>query len=204
MSTVFNEVRNASTVPNAFDVIDVSSNSGSALQQLDRQLLATWLNFANGSYEYAGLVDADGNGIPETPFFSLLATIEAVRLDPDGHRGCAARAARHPPAHQRLVDARREGASRQGPLPAQPSLPGSGSSARTVVPWPLARDAEAASERLHPVGQPSQARSLAASAPPTPSSETSTTSRPSSRARSTRARLAEAYLATFASDSETT
>ena len=82
ISSVFDEERDASTVAKAFDVIDVSGNGGSALQQLDRQLLTTWLNFANGSYDYAGLVDADGNGIPETPFSSLLAAVEAARLNP--------------------------------------------------------------------------------------------------------------------------
>ena len=70
-------------MPKAFDVIDVSRQrrvllSSSSTDSCWRR----WLNFANGSYELRGLVDADGNGIPETPFFSLLATIEAARLNP--------------------------------------------------------------------------------------------------------------------------
>ena len=98
----------------------------------------------------------------------------------------AAQAGRHPPARAELVNR-------------------SGSSARTVVPRPGSLEtSSSASERFHPVGQPSKPRSPTGSAPPTPSSETSTTSRPSSRTSSTCARLAEAYLATFVSDSETT
>ena len=68
----------------------------------------------------------------------------------------------------------------------------------------LARDTEAA-RRAFPLGRAAHAGPIPpGAAPPTPSSETSTTRTPSSQARLTWARLAAAYLATFASDSETT
>ena len=38
------------------------------MQQLDRQLLTAWLNFANGAFEYGELVDTDGNGVGDTAF----------------------------------------------------------------------------------------------------------------------------------------
>ena len=82
MSLVFNEVRDASTVPNAFDVLSVKQNEGIALQQLDRQLLTAWLNFANGAFEYGELVDTDGNGVGDTAFSVVMTTAESIRLNP--------------------------------------------------------------------------------------------------------------------------
>ena len=82
LSNVFNEVTDASTVAKAFDVLYVGGNGGSAKQQLDRQLLAAWLNFANGSFEYGGLVDTNGDLVPDTPFSTVMTTAEAVRLNP--------------------------------------------------------------------------------------------------------------------------
>jgi hypothetical protein len=82
MSNVFDEVRDASTVAAAFDVLGVSGNGGDASQHLDRQLLAAWLNFANGAFDLTELVDADGDGTAETQFAAVLAAAEAVRLNP--------------------------------------------------------------------------------------------------------------------------
>ncbi len=82
MSAVFDEVRDASTVAKAFDVLFVGGNGGSPVQQLDRQLLTAWLNFANGGFEYTQLVDTDGNGIPDTAFSAVLANAESIRLNP--------------------------------------------------------------------------------------------------------------------------
>lgn len=81
MSAVFNEVRDASTVANAFDAMFVGGSNGSAQQQLDRQLLAAWLNFANGGFLYGELVDTDGNGSDDTAFSDVMAAAEAVRLN---------------------------------------------------------------------------------------------------------------------------
>jgi hypothetical protein len=82
VSRVFDEVRDASTLPAAFLVVNVARNSGSALEQLDRELLVAWLNFAAGAVDYAQLVDTNGDGIADTPFSAALGAAEAVRLDP--------------------------------------------------------------------------------------------------------------------------
>ena len=83
MSTVFNEVRDASAVAAAFDVMFMGQNGGSELQQLDRQLLAAWLNFANGAFDYTELVfDSNGDGVADTQFSAVMAAAEAVRLNP--------------------------------------------------------------------------------------------------------------------------
>jgi Zn-dependent metalloprotease len=82
MSQVFNEVTDASTVAKAFDVLNVANNGGSATQQLDRQLLTSWLNFANGGFEFGQLVDTNADGVPDTPFSAVLANAESVRLNP--------------------------------------------------------------------------------------------------------------------------
>jgi serine protease len=82
MSQVFDEVTDASTVPKAFNVLAVSSNNGSATQLLDRQLLASWLNFAHGALTLTTLVDTDGVGGADTPFGTVIAQAEAARLNP--------------------------------------------------------------------------------------------------------------------------
>lgn len=82
VSTIFNEVTDASTVAKAFNVLDVAGNNGSATQQLDRQLLAAWLNFANGGLGFTQLVDTNGDHVADTPFSTVLATAENVRLNP--------------------------------------------------------------------------------------------------------------------------
>jgi PKD domain len=82
MSAVFNEVRDASTVAAAFDVLNLSHNHGSAIEQLDRQILTAWLNFANGAFDYTELVDTGGKGAAAIPFGTVMATAEAVRLNP--------------------------------------------------------------------------------------------------------------------------
>ena len=82
MSLVFDEVRNAATVAAAFDVLNVKSNGGSASEHFDRQLLAAWLNFANGAFDLTELVDTDGDDTAETQFAAVLAAAEAVRLNP--------------------------------------------------------------------------------------------------------------------------
>jgi hypothetical protein len=82
MSTVFDELRNASTLALAFGVLNVSQNGGTMSEIFDRQLLAAWLNFANGSIAYAQLVDTNGDGTPDTTFAAAIAAAEAVRTNP--------------------------------------------------------------------------------------------------------------------------
>ena len=82
MSLVFHEERDASTFENAHDVLFVKQNQGSAEENLDRQLLAVWLNFANGSFGFDELVDTDGDSIPDTIFSDVVDAAETVRLNP--------------------------------------------------------------------------------------------------------------------------
>lgn len=82
VSRIFSEVRAAATMPEAFVVVNVSQNSGSELEQLDREILVVWLNFAAGAIGYDQLVDTDDDGIADTPFVQVMQTAETVRLDP--------------------------------------------------------------------------------------------------------------------------
>jgi PKD domain len=82
MSTVFQEVRDASTVALAVDVLFQKQNGGSAVEHLDRQLLTAWLNFANGAIALTQLVDTNGDRVPDTPFVTVMSNAETVRLNP--------------------------------------------------------------------------------------------------------------------------
>ncbi|HYG57099.1 MAG TPA: hypothetical protein VD902_03425 [Symbiobacteriaceae bacterium] len=44
--------------------------------------MCSWLNFANGAIGYDELMDTDGDGVADTPFYVAMAGAEAVRLDP--------------------------------------------------------------------------------------------------------------------------
>lgn len=81
MSAVFDEQRPLSTHAQARDALK-SVNSSGARHILDQQLVAVWLNFANGALDLDELVDTDGDGIADTAFEDVVATAEAVRLDP--------------------------------------------------------------------------------------------------------------------------
>jgi hypothetical protein len=82
MSTVFSELQLVNNVAQAFDTLNISNNSGSETQKLDRELLAAWLNFANGAFDLTELVDTDGKGGPDTMFATVMANAEAVRIGP--------------------------------------------------------------------------------------------------------------------------
>ncbi len=71
VSAVFNEVSDASTIAAAFDVLTVN-NGSPQLKQLDQQLLAALVNFANGGLSVTDL--------------TAIAAAEAVRLNPASTR----------------------------------------------------------------------------------------------------------------------
>jgi hypothetical protein len=85
MSQVFHEVRNASTVAAAAAIL-ADPTSGSLIDALDRQMLAAWLNFANGSVALSDLVDTHGNKALDGTFGDAMALAEAVRLNPASTR----------------------------------------------------------------------------------------------------------------------
>jgi hypothetical protein len=82
MSTVFNEARDASTIPLAHNDIFVAGLKGRVIQQLDRQLLTAWINFANGGVELDELLDTDGDGTLDTSYIDVMTTAEAIRNAP--------------------------------------------------------------------------------------------------------------------------
>ena len=85
MSSVFNELRNAST-PAAATAVLTTSGSSSMRDIMDAQLLAAWLNFADGRVGLADLVDTNFNHVVDTPFGTAIATAEAVRANPASTR----------------------------------------------------------------------------------------------------------------------
>jgi hypothetical protein len=87
VSNVFSEVRDASTIEAAYDVMHLKQNGGSTIEQLDRELMQAWLNFANGAVGYFELLDTDKDGVGDTPFHEIVAVAESVRLDPDASVG---------------------------------------------------------------------------------------------------------------------
>ena len=85
MSSVFDEMRSAATVAEAFNVLKLPGNS--ARDRLDRELLAAWLNFANGAFDLTELIDTNGDGTGDTTFAAVMANAEAVRLNPASTSG---------------------------------------------------------------------------------------------------------------------
>jgi hypothetical protein len=81
-STVFDDVRDASTVELAADILKINGNGGSEAEKLDRELLVAWLNFANAAFDLGDPVDTDFDLVPDTPFGEALANAETVRADP--------------------------------------------------------------------------------------------------------------------------
>ena len=82
VSAIFSEVRAASSMDAAFAVVNVRQNTGSELEQLDREILVAWLNFASGAMGYSQLLDTNGDKTNDTPLYQVMRTAEAVRLDP--------------------------------------------------------------------------------------------------------------------------
>lgn len=82
MSTVFNEVTDVSTLQKAITLLQ-KSGSPSAEDQFDIQLLAAWLNFADGRVALNDEVDVDGKKGLDMTFGDLITQAEQVRLDPN-------------------------------------------------------------------------------------------------------------------------
>jgi hypothetical protein len=81
MSRVFDERTAAATFAQAYDVLDTSATS--QMNELyDQQLLAAWLNFANGAIEWNQLVDTNGDKTADTPFLTAIGNAESLRIDP--------------------------------------------------------------------------------------------------------------------------
>lgn len=86
VSDVFHEVRDVSTLQAAHARLFPQGGPVSKIDQLDRDLLTAWLNFANGAVEWDELVDAAGGPEVETPFHVAMENAEAVRLNPASTR----------------------------------------------------------------------------------------------------------------------
>lgn len=82
VSSVFHELTDASTPALARGVLRNPSVASDVRIQLDRQLLAAWLNFANGAVAWDELVDTDGDGVADTEFGVVISAAEADRLNP--------------------------------------------------------------------------------------------------------------------------
>lgn len=81
MSAVFGELRAAGTFSQAGAVLQPKKSDGSMTVELDQQLLAAWLNFADGAYGWDTLVDTNRDGVADTAFSTAVMAAEAVRLD---------------------------------------------------------------------------------------------------------------------------
>jgi hypothetical protein len=82
LSAVFGEHRDAATPGDAYDVLFLQQNGGSALEQLDRELLVAWLNVAAGGLRWDQGVDLNHDGIPDATCMDVLHHAESVRCDP--------------------------------------------------------------------------------------------------------------------------
>jgi len=85
MSSVFHQRTDASTFLRSEDVLE--TNQTSVINELfDQQLLAAWLNFANGAVDWNRLVDTNGDRTADTRFLDAIAAAERLRLDPSTTR----------------------------------------------------------------------------------------------------------------------
>lgn len=87
VSAVFSEARDASTIGAAWAVLNLPHNGGSELEQLDRELMVAWLNFASGAMDYDQLVDTNADGVADTALNVVMQTAEAARLNPSSSPG---------------------------------------------------------------------------------------------------------------------
>ena len=76
MSSVFEGL----TPAQAYAIL--ASTSSQPRPLLSKQLLAAWLNFANGSYDLGTPVDTNGDNVNDSTFGAVLAAAEAVYNNP--------------------------------------------------------------------------------------------------------------------------
>jgi len=86
LSVVFGELRNAGTLAQAGNVLQPRGNSGDTRPLLEQQLLAAWINFANGAFGWHDLVDTNRDGVPDTAFSVAVMEAEATRANPASTR----------------------------------------------------------------------------------------------------------------------
>ena len=82
VSGVFGERRSLESIDQAFDVLHLAHNGGDPREQLDRELLVAWLNFAAGAIGYDDRIDADDDGTADMSYAAAMGMIEAARIDP--------------------------------------------------------------------------------------------------------------------------
>jgi hypothetical protein len=82
VSSIFGELRSVATPEDAYGVLNLAQNAGSEREQLDREILVSWLNFASGAIGYTQMLDSNGDGIADAPFSQVLQNAEAIRRNP--------------------------------------------------------------------------------------------------------------------------
>lgn len=83
-SEVFSELQELETFTDAQTILLGPGKPDDDI--FDGDLLAAWLNFANGGVALNDMVDTDGDALPDTVFFDLLLQAEQLRADPDRTR----------------------------------------------------------------------------------------------------------------------
>ena len=81
MSKVFDEAVALSSFVQAEDVLWKNGTSDTR-EQFDQQLLAAWLSFADGAFNYFELIDTNSDGVPDTTILAAISNAETVRLNP--------------------------------------------------------------------------------------------------------------------------
>ncbi|WP_433168843.1 S8 family serine peptidase [Kribbella sp. CA-247076] len=80
MSPVFSEATDVSTIAKAHAVLNIQLLNPK--REFDRQALAAWLNFADGSFDLGTRVDTNLDLRPDSTFGAVMAKAESLRLNP--------------------------------------------------------------------------------------------------------------------------
>ena len=83
ISSTFSETRSLADRAEAEQILAGSAASKSSARKLDRQLLAAWFNYVNGSIELDDIVDVNGDRSGDISVAQLFVEAESVRNDPD-------------------------------------------------------------------------------------------------------------------------